>query len=233
MDISPELSLAIPLYNEEGNVERVVGNLTAALDKEGVSYEIILVDNGSTDKTRILVDALCNGNPRLRPVHLDQNAGYGGGIQRGLAECAGRYIGYTAADDQVRAEDVVRIFTTLKQHDVDLCKARRVVRHDGLARKIVARVYALIFPLFFRVSSRDIHGWPRIFKREWLRRMALFSMDWFIDAEIMVKAEKLGLRVLEVPVVLHRRSWGRSKIRMSTILEFAVNLTRYRLGGRL
>ena len=228
---TPELSLAMPLYNEEANVESVVANLVAALEEAGVDYELVLVNNGSEDRTGEIIERLAQGNPRLVPVHIPVNQGYGWGIITGLRHCRGRYLGYAWGDNQVRAEDVVKIFQRLRQGDVDMAKSLRVERHDGLQRLIITRVYNTVFPFFFPVHSADVNGCPKIFTREAYEAIQPTSRDWFLDAEIMIKAHKLGLRVAEVPVIFYPRASGKSKVRWKTVLEFALNMFRYRLRG--
>ncbi len=229
----PELSLAIPLYNEQDNVENVVTNLVAALEAAHVDYELVLVNNGSEDRTGEIIERLARENHRLVPVHIPVNQGYGWGIITGLKHCRGRYLGYAWGDNQVRAEDVVKIFDRLRQGDVDMVKALRIERHDGLQRLIITRVYNTVFPFFFPVYSKDVNGCPKIFTREAYEAIAPKSRDWFLDAEIMIKAHKLGLRVAEIPVIFYPRSSGKSKVRWKTVLEFALNMIRYRLGGGL
>ncbi len=228
---TPELSLAIPLYNEADNVRSVVGELVRALEDAGIDYELVLVDNGSQDETGRIIDEMAQANPRLVPVHIPVNQGYGWGILTGLRHCRGRFVGYAWGDNQIRAQDVVRIFQRLRQGDVDMAKALRVQRHDGWQRLLITRVYNAVFPLFFPVHSRDVNGCPKIFTREAYEAINPQSRDWFLDPEIMIKAHRLGLRIAEVPVIFYPRTSGKSKVRWKTVLEFVRNMIRYRVRG--
>ncbi len=227
----PELSLAIPLYNEEANVASVVTELVRALENQNIDYELVLVNNGSEDATGAIIERMAQENPRLVPVHIPVNQGYGWGIITGLRHCRGRYLGYAWGDNQIRAEDVVRIFLRLREGNVDLVKSLRVKRHDGLQRLIITKVYNTVFPFFFPVHSADVNGCPKIFTREAYEAIRPQSKDWFLDAEIMIKAHRLGLRVEEVPVIFYPRASGKSKVRWKTVLEFALNMFRYKIKG--
>ncbi|HHL38943.1 MAG TPA: glycosyltransferase family 2 protein [Deltaproteobacteria bacterium] len=231
MGREPELSIAVPLYNEEENIERVIGELTERLDKEGVDYELVLVNNGSRDATPSLIERMASENERIRPVHLRENQGYGGGILAGLRLCRGRWVGYMWGDDQVVADDVLRVFRELRDGRLDLCKARRVERHDGLQRRLITKTYNAVFPLFFKVSTTDVNGCPKLMRREVFEALRIRSTDWFIDAEIMIKAERRGLAVGEVPVVFHERKKGSSSVNYRTVLEFIANMFRHRFNG--
>jgi glycosyltransferase involved in cell wall biosynthesis len=231
MSGEPELSIAVPLYNEERNVDKVAIGLARAFDEAGIDYELLLVDNGSSDGTGPRVDELARANPRLRPLHLSPNRGYGGGIRAGLAAARGRCLGYTWGDDQVRPADHVRVYRQLAADGADLAKACRVERHDGFRRLVITRAYNTLFPWFFGVPCGDINGCPKILRREAFARLRIESEDWFIDPEIMIQAHRLGLRVASVPVVFHPREQGRSNVNWRTVIEFLRNMALYRLRG--
>ncbi len=229
----PEFSLAIPLYNEERNTRAVVGELVQVLSNAGIDYELVLVDNGSKDHTGGIIDTLAAANPRLRPVHVPENRGYGWGIRRGLDACRGRYLGYSWGDNQIRAEDVLAVYLALREQGNDMAKATRIVREDGWRRAIITHVYNFLLPLLFPVGVKDINGCPKIFTREAYQTLHLISKDWFLDPEIMIKAHRQKLSVVEVPVTFHEREQGKSNVKWATILEFLKNIARYRLFRRL
>jgi len=227
----PSLALAIPLYDEEGNVERVGRDLLAAFRQAGVPFSLVLVDNGSRDGTRSLVQRLAREEPEVQGVYLDKNAGYGGGILAGMAEADAEIVGYMWGDAQVAAEDVLRVYRRLVVDGVDLAKARRVRRTDGWQRMIVTRVYNTATLWLFHVTSSDTNGCPKLFRRDAWARLAPTSTDWFLDPELMIGAAKLGLKKAEVDVVARPRVAGKSKVGTGTVLEFLVNLTREKLRG--
>src|SRR5438874_1449531 len=130
--MAPDLSLAVPLYDEAQNVERVARGLLEAL--EGVSLELILVDNGSRDGTGGCIEALANGEPRIRPARVEVNRGYGRGVRAGLEGASGAWLGWMGGDGQIDPHDVRRLWERARDADAELVKVARVKRHDGVRR---------------------------------------------------------------------------------------------------
>ncbi len=221
----------IPLYNEEEGCKAFTETLVKAFDAEKIDYELILVDNGSVDKTADIIRGLQVDNPRVKMVSVAHNQGFGWGVINGLRIANGRMIGFMGGDEQVKARDVVKVYQKLAAGDYDFCKVKRIVRHDGLKRKVISGVYNLIFPLIFNVKSVDINGTPKIFKAEALEKVFPAAKDWFIDAELMIKSQRLGYRMGEVEIEFLPRQTGKSNVRLSTIWEFLRNLLYYRFRG--
>ena len=225
---SVELSIAIPFWNEEENVRRVVEEITSIFQRHAIDYELILVNNGSRDKTENIVNELCEVNLRLKPVHLIANAGYGGGIITGLHYCTGRYLGYTWGDNQIKAEDIVKVYEKVKERNSDWGKGYRTKRFYGFQRKVISRVYNILFKMIFRAPTRDVNGVPKIFTRKCYEELDVSSTNWFIDAEIMLKSIEKTCQFVEVPVIYHKREGGSSNVNFLTVVEFIVNMIQYK-----
>jgi glycosyltransferase involved in cell wall biosynthesis len=229
----PALSLTIPLYDEEGNVERVVEALLEVFRTAEIPFTLILVDNGSSDGTRAIVQQLERGEAEVRGLYLDKNQGYGGGILAGMAVSDTPVLGYLWGDGQVGAEDVLRVYRRLVADNVDISKARRVQRMDGWQRTLVSRVYNTAALWLFHVTSTDANGCPKIFTREaWEQLGPPTSSDWFLDPEIMIGVAEEVMKLAEVDVVARARDFGVSKVGVRTIIEFAFNMLRRRARGR-
>ncbi len=227
----PTLALTIPLFDEEGNVEAVTRGLLDAFRTARVPLTLILVDNGSRDGTRAVVERLAREEAEVRGVYLDKNAGYGGGILAGMNTSDADVLGYMWGDDQVAAEDVLRVYRRLIVDGADLAKARRVQRIDGWQRAVVTRVYNTTTLWLFHITSTDANGCPKLFRRQTWDLLAPRSSDWFLDPEIMIAAARQGLKLAEVDVRARPRTKGVSKVGSGTVLEFLVNLARARLKG--
>ena len=227
----PTLALTIPLYDEEGNVEAVARGLLDAFRTAGVPLTLQLVDNGSRDGTRSIVQRPEREEPEIRGIYLDKNAGYGGGILAGMNAADADIVGYMWGDDQVAAEDVVRVYRRLIVDEADLAKARRVQRIDGWQRAVVTRVYNTATLWLFHITSTDTNGCPKMFTRETWELLGPKSTDWFLDPEIMIDAARKGLKLAEVDVLARPRTKGVSKVGGATVVEFLINLTRAKLKG--
>jgi len=226
------LSLAVPCYNEEDSIRNTATRLVQAFRERDLPLELVLVDNGSRDRTGQIIDELAReGLPVLKEV-VAVNQGYGYGVLRGLALCRAPFVGFICADGQVDAVDVAKLFeVAANAKSPKLVKVRRRFRMDGLTRKLVSIGYNGFANLLFGgLGTIDINGNPKIFPRAYYERMNLGSRDWFLDAEVMIKARRLGLPVFEVNVLGQMRDGGTSSVRPSTVWEFIVNLARARFG---
>ena len=231
----PQLSLAIPCYNEEASIGETAPAVMRAFREAGVDLELVLVDNGSTDRTGAVIDELIAGGLPARKIAIAVNGGYSAGILAGLAACTAPVIGFIHADGQVSPEDTVMVYRLMEnRRDRVLAKVRRRFRQDSWRRKLVSILYnGMMQVMFGRLGAIDINGSPKMFSRRTFERMQLWSQDWFLDPEIILKAKWLGLRTIEIDVEGHARHGGTSHVRGETMFEFLVNMMRYRFGSRM
>lgn len=234
-DRQPDLSIVMPAYNEEEIVAYTVRRLVQAFDRAGYRLQLIVVDNGSRDRTGEIIRELAAELPSVVPHRVEVNEGYGNGVASGFPLCTSRWIGWIPADGQVDAEDVVRLYEALAATDGRcLAKVRRRFRMDGLVRKIVSVSYNLfVWILWPRLGSLDLNGVPKILPREVLGAMRITSKQWFFDPEIMIKAHYMGIRVLELNVFARMRGGGLSHVRASTCWEFFRGLLIFRFSPRM
>ena len=227
----PELSLTLPLYNEEICAQDIILDLIKTFDEAKINYELVLVDNASTDRTPKIVEDFAKKYPKIYAIHLQKNLRFGGGVTTGLKNCRGKYLGFTAGDGQVTAVDTLRIYNFLKSSGFDICKATRIDRKERLIRNILSIVYNfLVFLLFFRAIP-DVNGYPMIMKRVAYEKINPSSKNWMINIEILQKANKNKLKVASIPVKYSRRKSGRSHVNSSTLLEFIIQLLSFRFAN--
>lgn len=231
--MSVELSLVIPCYNEADSLPATVPPLARVFQQAGISLQLVLVDNGSTDRTGQIIDQLMAGGLPITKTHVPVNQGQGLGLLSGFELCHGRAIGYLSADGQVAPEDVVRVYRALQTAGRPvLAKARRRYRRDSWIRKIVSIGYnALMQIVFGGLPCLDVNGNPKFLPAEMLRLLELQSRDWFLEAEVMLKVRHLQLPVIEIDVFGRPRGGGHSHVRAATVMEFLRNILAYRRGG--
>ena len=218
-----DFSIVLPVHNEARNLSDVLHGLKKVLQEAGINPEIIAVDNGSTDDTPDILKSLKREIAELKTLRIEE-VGAGIGIIIGLEAAQAPILGFMDADGQVRPEDTVKVFLKLKNENLDLCKGTRVGRFFGWERKIVSKVYNFLFRAMFRLPFQDINGSPKIFTRRFYKEAKLVSKDWFLDAEIMIKAKRGGYRVGEVPIIYLARQGGGSNVSLLTIFEFLKNM---------
>ncbi len=231
----PDLSLVVPAYNEEAIVASTLRNLLDAFERAGVRLELVVVDNGSKDRTGAIVAELAASRRQVRPIRVDVNRGYGYGVLQGVPHCTAPWIGFIPADGQVDAADVVSLYQAVLGSDGRvLAKVRRRFRLDGIKRKFVSVTYnLLVLALWPSLGSLDVNGTPKILHRDVLASLDLSSHGWLLDPELMIKAHYLGVRVLEFNVFSRMRSNGLSHVRPSTCWDFLRGLAELRFSSRL
>ena len=205
-------------------------DLVETLRAAHIQHTLVLVDNGSTDDTGPRVNGLC-ARYGLRALHLEVNAGYGGGILAGMRQLRTDLVGWTWGDGQVAPEVVVSAYERLVAEGLDLCKARRVERQDGLQRLVVTKTYNTVMKAF-GVHTSDVNGCPKLFRRDAWEALDARSLDWFLDPEVVMKAREQGLRIGEVDAVMRPRAGGASKVKGDTVVQFARHLWSWRQGWR-
>jgi len=227
------LGLVIPLLNEAELTATVAQSTHNVLERSGIPHTLVLVNNGSTDDTGAIVDRLAKELP-VRAVHLDQNAGYGGGILAGLKileEDSPEVVGWCWGDGQVSPEALPPLYRACMK-GAKMAKVVRSERLDGTLRKLVTTGYAWAIKTI-GCDQPDVNGCPKLFRREALSALAPQSTDWFLDAEVVLDAQGNGWDIATHPTVMHPREAGRSKVNAATTVEFVWNLARWRMTHRL
>ena len=232
---APELSAIVLGYRAGRSLLRVADPLVAELEACGVAYELVLVANywpGRDDETPAVADEFARGSDRVRVVARPKEGAMGWDMRTGFEAARGDVLVVLDGDAQNPVSDVVRMYRALRETGADVMKGRRVLRHDGPYRRLVSITYNVLFRLFFRTRGLwDINGKPKALTRAAYEQLDLRSDDWFIDAEIVLKARDLGLKIRELPVEFFENEERASLVRPAAIWEFARNMVRVRLRG--
>ena len=204
------MSFFFPAFNEEENVEETVRR---ALDEIGPlvngSIEVLVVDDGSTDRTPELADALAAADPRVR-VHHQENRGYGGALRAGFANSRGELIGFSDGDLQFDLSEMSRLLTRLEDpaRPVDAAIGYRIKRRDPPHRIFIAKTYNTIVSALFGLRVRDIDCAMKLFRREVFDGLPLATDSPFLSAELLIKLRARGERIAQVGVNHYPRAAG-------------------------
>ncbi len=228
-----DLSIVILCYHSGKTIESFFTELESLLTDAAIDYEIVLVANDfahSKDQTMEIVKKLAKGKPRIKTVCKIKQGMMGWDMIQGLNAATGRYICVIDGDGQFPIESILKVYSKIKDANYDLVKTYRDERFDGLYRSIISGVYNFLFRILFPgLNSKDINSKPKIMTREVYSKMDLQADDWFIDAEIMIHARELKLRIAEIPIIFSANESRKSFVRFGAIAEFIYNLIKYRI----
>jgi glycosyltransferase involved in cell wall biosynthesis len=208
-DNVPSLSVFMPMYNEKAYVERMVAKAHLVLGKLTKEYEVLLVDDGSTDGSAQIADALAAEDEHVRVVHHPRNLGYGTALRTGFANASKELVFYTDCDEPVDLNDLGRALA-LMTSDMDLVVGYRTDRHDTPRRWLYSYIYNALMRLLFGVRVRDVNFSFKLVRSAVLQRVSLRAGSTFIDGELLAEAMRNGFRIAEMPVEYHPRAVGHS-----------------------
>jgi glycosyltransferase involved in cell wall biosynthesis len=206
----PELSYFFPAHNEEGNVEALVADALAALPLLAERFEIIVVNDGSSDRTGALADGLAAAHPGIvQVVHHPTNLGYGAALRSGFRVARFDWVGFTDGDRQFAVADLGRLTARIAEPDqADVVVGFRIRRADPLIRTLYARSYRLANRIFFGLRISDVDCACKLFRRNSLRGLRVESGGAFFSAELLIKLRAAGRSVVEVGVPHYARTVG-------------------------
>ncbi len=222
--MSVQVSLVALFYNEEASVETVIREGYRVLKQIGASFEIVAVQNGSLDRTPEILARLAAEIEELRIVAVAENQGAGFGALRGLYAAIGDDVVGIPGDGQVDLDLIPKMYEFKRQCGGDIAYGRRTSRPDGYTRAIISHSYNLLMRWVFGLRSKDVNGPPKVISRTVLHAMQLQSADQFLDCEMMLKAERMGLTMCSIDVEFHARQGGKSSIGWRDCRDYLRNL---------
>ena len=200
------VSVFFPCYNEEPNVENTTRAALRALRELGDDFEVIIVNDGSKDRTGEVAERLAAEHPEVRAVHNHPNLGYGGALQRGFREATKPWVFYTDGDGQFDFGEISKLLPLLDRYDI--ISAYRVDRQDPFIRKVNAFCWTMLVNAVFGLWLRDIDCAFKIFPRRLFTEIEMRSMGALIDAEVLARAKRLGYTIGQVGVHHYPRTAG-------------------------
>lgn len=209
----PSLSLFFPAWNEEDYVERAVTRAKKVLERLSDDWEIIVVNDASTDRTKEIAEGLSRADPRIRCVTHEVNQKLGGSMKTGFSSSTKDIVIYSDMDLPFDLDELERALHLMDYLEADMISAFRFDRtSEGPKRIVYSLVYNFLIRTLFGVQVRDINFSFKVVHRRVLESIELNAQGSFIDAELVVKAIRKGFRVFQIGVDYFPRTRGVSTL---------------------
>jgi len=204
------ISVFFPAYNDGGTIASMVLSAILVLQSLTDDYEVIVVNDGSSDYTRDILDELDRKYDVVRILHHEKNKGYGGALRTGFANARKEFIFYTDGDAQYDVRDLPGLWEQVSD-GVDLVQGYKISRSDPLHRLIIGRIYHWMAKLAFGLRLKDVDCDFRLMRRSVFDKVQLQSDSGVICVEMMKKIQDAGFNIVQVPVHHYHRAYGRSQ----------------------
>lgn len=215
--IPGSVSLVIPAYNDETTIGKLITDADALLKEACSDYEIVVCNDGSRDNTLAVVQQCAKWFPNVVIINHPENKGFGYTIRELYLAGKKDLVFSLPGDYQYAPKEIFAMAKGLKTHDFVI--GHRVNRNDPPRRKIQSQVYNLMLRIMYGHKHKDVNS-IKLFRREIVDRITLLSHTPFVDAELCIRAERAGYRVIEIPIEhLPRLSVGASGGKLSVIWE--------------
>lgn len=205
-----EISVFFPAYNEEKNIKKTIVEAISVLEKTAKKYEIIVINDGSKDKTGEIVEKLMKENKNIRMITHRKNKGYGGSLISGFSKVKYEWIVFTDSDGQFDFSEIGRFISTQKETNADLVIGWYRKRRVSFIRKINSSVWQIIVRLMFGLKVKDIDCGFKLIRKKVIDEISQLKSQRgaFISTEFLVKAKLKNFKIVEIPVHHYAREEG-------------------------
>ena len=221
----PSISLILPACNEQETIEQAIREADEALAGLTAEYEILVIDDGSTDATAAVAAAQARQRPAVRILRQPRNLGYGAALRRGFQAASKSLVAFTDADCQFDVRELDRLVLLARHHDI-AC-GYRIERQDPWRRKLYSKVYNGLVRLLLGTGVRDCDCAFKLFRRELVQSLPLTTDGFFINAELLAQARLRGQSIVEVGVTHRPRLHGQSTVSALQSLPVAAAVLRF------
>ncbi|GAB3525382.1 glycosyltransferase family 2 protein [Emticicia fontis] len=222
-----DISLIILAYNDANSLLKLVPDAYAILASNFDKFELIVIDDSSTDNTLKLMESFKKEYKNLVYERNATNGGVGYTFQKGVNLARYNWVAYTDGDGQFNLNDLVNLYNFKGQYDI--VSGNREMRADGVKRWIISKVYNHMLKRLFHVKLKDTNSALKIYKREIFDEvLPLQSHDGFYDAEIIIKSMRADYRIKEVPITHYSRQYGvASGVKLKSITSVFKSMLRF------
>lgn len=222
-----ELSVFLPIYNEEGNVASVIESTIAAASKYAEKWEILLIDDGSSDNTLKIVTEAAQSSTNIRVIRHEKNLGYGASLKTGFYNSKYDWIAFIDSDGQFDFSEIAKFIEKQKETGADLVIGYYKKRKVSLTKIITSKVWETVVFIFFGLKVHDIDCGFKLISRKVIDKIPKLESKRgaFISSELLIKSKKMNLKFAEVPITHYPRLRGQGTGRkLNVIIESFMDL---------
>lgn len=224
-----KLSVFLPAYNEEANLQRTVQSVVENLKKNVSFWEVVIVDDGSKDKTGIIADKLAKENSKVRVIHHSQNKGYGAAFKSGLYGCQYPWISFIDSDGQFDFAEIGRLINTQEKTKSDLVIGYYLGRKVSFTRKLNSKLWQILVFVLFGLNVRDIDCGFKLISKKVVDTIPHLESERgaFISSEFLIKAKKANFKIIEIGVQHFPRKFGKATgAKLNVIIQSFIDLIK-------
>ncbi|MBT3730379.1 glycosyltransferase family 2 protein [archaeon] len=218
--INQSITILLPVYNEEQNVRKMVKELDNILVNLFQSYEVLVVESGSTDNTAKVLDDLKNEYSCLNVINEGAKNGLGSGIRTGIKKTESDIIVYMDSDIPFDLNVLNKVFPM--DDEVDVLVGYRTGTRETFARWFFSKGYNIMIKSLFGIKVRDVNYSFKVLRKKVYKDLNLISNGWFIDAEILARVTKRKCKISQVGIPYKHRESGESVVRINHKLIFGM-----------
>lgn len=220
------ISVFFPCYNDEGSIAKLVKDADETLKSLTDDYEVIVIDDGSKDRSREILIALEKEYEKLKLIFHGKNKGYGGALKSGFEAASKELIFYTDGDGQYDVKELP-ILLSLMSDDVDFVNGIKMARRDATYRIIIGNLYSFVTRWAFYLPVYDVDCDFRLIRKKIIDKVNMESNSGSICVELVKKSQRAGAKFRQVSVHHFERQWGKSQFfRFSKLLSTFFEISR-------
>ncbi len=220
------ISIILPALNEEGNIEAAIQDIQLYFHSREEKYEIIVINDGSTDSTGEIAERLVKENGSVRVIHHPINKGYGSALKEGFENSKYKYVFFTDSDRQFDIKGLDILLPLIKTDAVEIIIGYRLKRKDPFLRRFLSWGYNSLVGYLFDLNVKDIDCAFKIFRKDIFSKIEIESKNFFVNTEVLAKAMYFGFNVLEVGVPHFPRTAGKTTVTLKHIPMTLIELYR-------
>ncbi|PIZ47489.1 glycosyltransferase family 2 protein [Candidatus Woesebacteria bacterium CG_4_10_14_0_2_um_filter_39_14] len=222
------LSVFLPVYNEERDIAKTILSVRDTLSEVATQWELIIVDDGSKDKTRDIIEGLTKNDPRIKIINHNSNRGYGASLRSGFYSAKYSWIAFMDSDGQFDFSEITNFIEKQNETGADLVIGYYKERKVSFFKKITSKIWEFLVFILFGLKVKDIDCGFKLISKKVIEKIPQLESERgaFISSELLIKAKKVGFRIVEIPVAHYPATRVGTGRKLNVIIQSFVDLIK-------